>query len=361
MNIRTIEWKNNAIKIVDQTKLPSRLEYIYIRDLKTLWQAIKMLKVRGAPALGAAAGLGVYLGIKDSRAKDFTEFAKELDKVITYLGSSRPTARNLFWALEQMASVALKNRNKSLSFIKKELFAQSQKIIGKERLTTRKIGYYGAKLIRNNDIILTICNAGILATIDYGTALGVIYSAKEQGKKIKVFVSETRPLLQGARLTTWELERNGVDVTLICDSMAATLMRNGQISKVITGADRIAANGDTANKIGTYNLAVLSRYHKIPFYVAAPFSTFDPGIKTGEEIPIEERDPREVTGLFFKNPIAGKNIKVFNPAFDVTCHELITAIITDRGIIKPPYRRNILKILNSNRKVKVEVKVKGNA
>ena len=348
MDIRTIEWKNNAIKIIDQTKLPSRLEYIYIKDLKTLWQAIKMLKVRGAPALGAVAGLGVYLGIKDSKARDFAWFAKELDRVITYLGSSRPTARNLFWALEQMASLAVMNRNRPVSFIKKKLFAQAQRIIENEKLTARKIGYYGAKLIRNNDVILTICNAGILATIDYGTALGVIYRAKEEGRKIKVFVSETRPLLQGARLTSWELEKNGVDVTLICDSMAAALMKKGEISKVITGADRIAANGDTANKIGTYNLAVLSRYHKIPFYVAAPFSTFDFGIETGEEIPIEERDPGEVTRLFFKNPIAGRNIKVFNPAFDITCHELITAIITDRGIIKPPYVKNIGKLIKGH-------------
>jgi methylthioribose-1-phosphate isomerase len=345
MNIRTIEWKNNAIKIIDQTKLPLKLQYLYIKDLQTLWEAIKLLKVRGAPALGAAAGLGVYLGVKDSKAKDFTEFTKELDKVITYLGSSRPTARNLFWVLEQMASVAVMNQNKPVSSIKKKLFAQAQKIIAKERLTTKKIGYYGARLIKNNDIILTVCNAGILATIDYGTALGVIYRAKQEGKKIKVFACETRPLLQGARLTTWELQKKGVDVTLICDNMAASLMRSGKINKVITGADRIAANGDTANKIGTYNLAVLSKYHKIPFYVAAPFSTFDLRIKTGKKIPIEQRDRREVTELFFKNPIAGRNIKVFNPAFDVTDHKLITAIITNKGIIKPPYLKKIRRVL----------------
>lgn len=346
--MKTIEWKNNAIKIVDQTKLPLKLEYIYIKDLKTLWQAIRMLKVRGAPALGAAAGLGVYLGVRDSKAGNFAEFAKELDYVIAYLGSARPTAQNLFWALEQMASVAVMNQDRPLSFIKKKLFVQAQKIIQEERLKAKNIGYYGASLIKKGDVVLTICNAGILASIDYGTALGVIYRAKQEGKKIKVFVCETRPLLQGARLTTWELEKKGLDVTLICDNMAATLMKNGLINKVITGADRIAVNGDTANKIGTYNLAVLSQYHKIPFYVAAPFSTFDPGIKTGKDIPIEQRDSREVTELFFKKPIAGKNIKVLNPAFDVTDNKLITAIITDRGIIRPPYRENIKRIFLRN-------------
>ncbi|MFA5144591.1 MAG: S-methyl-5-thioribose-1-phosphate isomerase [Candidatus Omnitrophota bacterium] len=345
MNIKTIEWKNNSIKIIDQTRLPLELKYFYIKDLKTLWRAIKILQVRGAPALGAAAGLGVYLGIRDLKAGNFTKFNKELNKVIAYLASSRPTARNLFWGLERMRKAALINQDKPISLIKKILFSEARSIIEEDKAACRKIGSYGAGLIKKGQRILTICNAGILATIDYGTALGVIYRAKEQRKNIKVYACETRPLLQGARLTAWELHKKGVDVTLICDNTAATLMKQGKIDKVIAGADRIAPNGDTANKIGTYNLAILSQYHKIPFYIAAPVSTFDLRIKSGKDIPIEERPAEEVTGLFFKRAIAPSNIKVFNPAFDVTPRNLITAIITDKGVIRPPYKKNIIKIL----------------
>jgi methylthioribose-1-phosphate isomerase len=345
MDIRTIAWKNNKIKIIDQTKLPEKLQYIYISNLKNLWHAIKTMQVRGAPALGAAAGFGVYLGIKDVRAGGFTQFKKELEKIIAFIGSSRPTAQNLFWGLERMRKIVIANQDKPLSSIKRLLFQEAQKIVEEDRASCRKIGVYGAKLVKKNDKILTICNAGILATIDYGTALGVIYRAKEEGKNVRVYACETRPMLQGARLTTWELKKKGVDVTLIGDSMAATLMQQGRINKVITGADRIAANGDAANKIGTYNLAVLSKYHKIPFYIAAPASTFDLRIKSGKDIPIEQRPREEATRLFFQKPIAPKGIKIFNPAFDVTPSHLITAIITDRGIVRPPYKRNIHKIL----------------
>ena len=304
-----------------------------IRDLKTLWSAIRELKVRGAPALGAAAALGVYLGVKDSKAKDFPAFAAELDRVIRYIGSSRPTARNLFWALERMASRAVAFRESSVPRLKKLLFDEAMRIIEEDRLACRRIGAFGEKLLRNGDSILTICNAGILATIDYGTALGVIYRAQEKGKRLKVYACETRPLLQGARLTVWELRRKGVDVTLICDSMAAALMKRGMVDKVITGADRIAANGEVANKSGTYSLAVLAAYHKLPFYVAAPFSTFDLSIARGERIIIEERPGTEVC--------ACKGVKVFNPAFDVTGNRLVSAIITDLGIIRPPYIKTI--------------------
>ncbi|MDD5668610.1 MAG: S-methyl-5-thioribose-1-phosphate isomerase [Candidatus Omnitrophica bacterium] len=335
--LMTIRWSKNGITMIDQTKLPSGLDYIHITDIRHLWDAIKALKVRGAPALGAAAALGVYLGIKDSKAKTFDAFAKDVEKVIRYLGSSRPTARNLFWGLERMRDIAFRFKDKPIPVIKEKLFAEAQKVIEEDRSVCRKIGEYGAKLIKNNDTILTVCNTGILATIDYGTALGVIYRAHEDGKNIKVFACETRPLLQGARLTAWELDRKGIDVTLICDNMAATVMKNGNISKVLAGADRIAANGDTANKIGTYSLAVLCRYHKIPFYIAAPVSTFDLSIKTGKGIPIEERPHSEVKELFFKEPMASARVKVFNPAFDVTDHTLIAGIITERGIIKPPY------------------------
>jgi methylthioribose-1-phosphate isomerase len=346
MDIRTVAWKSNSIKLIDQTKLPQKLEYIYAYNLRELWRAIKTMKVRGAPALGAVAGLGLYLGIKDSKAKNWVEFSKELERAAKYLASCRPTARNLFWSIERMCSLAISNKEKSVYLLKKILFAEAKKIIEEDRVTCRKIGYHGAKLIKKNDTILTICNAGILATIDYGTALGVIYRAHEEGKKIKVFACETRPILQGARLTSWELSKKGIDVTLICDNMAATLMQQGKIDRIIAGADRIASNGDTANKIGTYNLAVLSRYHGIPFYIAAPTSTFDLKIKSGEEIPIEQRDKGEVTDLFFKKPIAAEGIKIFNPAFDVTPHNLIASIVTEKGVIKPPYKKNIAKILS---------------
>ncbi|RKY32453.1 MAG: S-methyl-5-thioribose-1-phosphate isomerase [Candidatus Omnitrophota bacterium] len=345
MDIRTLGWLNNRIKIIDQTQLPVKCKYISISNLKGVWQAIKTMQVRGAPALGAAAAFGVYLGVRKSRAKKFAHFIRELDTVIKYLNSSRPTARNLFWGLEKMRELALKNKHKKIPEIKKLLLKQAFSILEDDRARCRKIGYHGNKLIKNNDTVLTICNAGILATIDYGTALGALYSAKQAGKKFKVYACETRPMLQGARLTTWELNKKGIDVTLICDSMAAVLMKKGKIDKVITGADRIALNGDTANKIGTYSLAVLCRYHKIPFYVAAPISTFDFKLKSGRQIPIEHRKREEVTELFFKRPISGKAIKVFNPVFDVTPHYLITAFITDKGTIKPPYRKNIKKLM----------------
>jgi len=345
MGIKTITWDKNRIKIIDQTKLPGSLVYLYINNIKQLWQAIKLLKVRGAPALGAAAGLGMYLAIRDSRAKNFSQFSRELDKAARYIASSRPTARNLFWGIERACSIALKNKKRPVSEIKKLIFAEAQMIVQEDMLTCRKIGQYGAGLIKKKDSILTVCNAGILATIDYGTALGVIYRAAQIGKNIKVFACETRPLLQGARLTSWELRKKRVPVTLLCDNMAATLMKEGRVDKIIAGADRIAANGDTANKIGTYSLAILARFHRIPFYIAAPASTFDLRIRGGGDIPIEQRNQYEVTSLFFKRPIAAKGIKVFNPAFDVTPHRLISAIITDKGVIRAPFARNIKRMI----------------
>jgi methylthioribose-1-phosphate isomerase len=345
MNIKSIAWENNAIRIIDQTLLPGKLRYLDIRDLKTLWGAIKELKVRGAPALGAAAALGVYLGIKNSKASAFPAFKRELDKVCAYIGSSRPTARNLFWGLERMAGRAQANADKSVSAIKRALFDEARRIIEEDRQACRRIGAYGEKLFSNGETVLTVCNAGILATIDYGTALGVLYAAKAKGKRLKIFACETRPLLQGARLTTWELKRMGMDVTLICDNMAATLMKQGRIDKVIAGADRIAANGDAANKIGTYNLAVLSLYHKIPFYIAAPSSTFDCSLQSGGDIVIEQRPAHEVTRLCGSRVIASRGVKVYNPAFDVTDAKLISAIITERGIIRPPYVKAIKKFI----------------
>ena len=349
MGLRTIRWKHNAIILVDQTRLPAKLVYVRIKNVRELWQAIRSMKIRGAPALGGAAALGVYLGIKDSKAKTFTQFSKDLDRTAQYLASSRPTARNLFWAIERVLSIAIRNKAMPVKVIKGLLLREALKVIEEDRTSCRAIGAYGAKLIKGKERILTICNAGILATIDFGTALGVVYSAYKTNKKLKVFACETRPMLQGARLTAWELVRKGVEVTLICDNMAATLMQQGLVDCVIAGADRIAANGDAANKIGTYNLAVLARYHKLPFYIAAPSSTFDTAIMTGKDIPIEERNPEEVTELFFKKKITAEGVKVFNPAFDVTPHNLITAIITDRGIIRPSYQSAIKRILHAGK------------
>lgn len=343
MGLRTIDYKDNKVVIIDQTRLPARLAYLRIKKIGQLWQAIRQLKVRGAPALGAAAALGVYLGVKDSKARDFIQFNKELNKAIAHISLSRPTARNLFFALERVREVALKNREKPIFWIKKLILSECKLIMEEDRRACRAIARYGVKLIRDNDAILTICNAGILATIDYGTALGLIYRAKEEGRRFDVFACETRPLLQGSRLTMWELKRKRIDATLICDNTAARLMREGRVSKIITGADRIAANGDTANKIGTFNLAVAACYHRIPFYVVAPVSTFDLKIASGKEIPIEQRCASEITGLFFRRPVLSEEVSVYNPAFDVTPHELITAIVTDKGIIKPPYSENICR------------------
>ncbi len=334
MKIQTIAWKKNQIKIIDQTKLPGELRYAYIKNVAQLFGAIKSMKIRGAPALAAAGALGVVLAAYKSRAGNNRQLKRKLEQVIQYLGRSRPTAVNLFWALDRMRKVIDNNSNNSTERIKSALLKEAREIMKEDRITCRKIAEVGSRLIKNGDSILTICNAGILATIDYGTALGVIYRAKEQGKKFKVYACETRPLFQGARLTIWELKKKGIDATLICDSLAATLMRKKQITRVFVGADRIARNGDAANKVGTYNLAVLANWHGIPFYIVAPLSTFDAAIKTGNDIPIEQRSPFEVTHNFFKKPIAPAGVRVLNPAFDITPHKLITAIITEKGILR---------------------------
>jgi len=345
--INTIVWKKNKARIIDQTKLPLRLEYIDLSDLRQLWGAISSLKVRGAPALGAAAALGVYLGTKDLKTVSWGKFHSRLKQVIRYIGSSRPTARNLFWGLERVYKTALVNKEKPVGRIKQEILREAKRIIEEDRLSCRKIGEFGEKLLKHGSVVLTICNAGALATIDYGTALGVIYSAKAKGKRIKVFACETRPLLQGARLTSWELDKNGVDVTLISDNTAASLMADKKISLVITGADRISANGDSANKIGTFNLAILAKYHKIPFYIAAPLSTFDQSISTGSDIVIEMRPADEIRKLLGKKLIAPLKAKVFNPAFDVTNAQLISGIITEQGIIRPVNRKNVSKAIRN--------------
>lgn len=341
--IKTIAWEKGCIKIIDQTLLPNRLRYVYCRNTRALWYAIKTMKIRGAPALGIAGGFGIVLGLKGFKPKDSSELLKKLDDIIHYLGSSRPTAVNLFWALERMRSVALKNLYRPFNQLKGILFEEAISIYEEDRGICRKMAEYGARLIEDGDRLLTHCNAGALATADFGTALGVIYTAASEGKRLKVYVDETRPLLQGARLTAWELKHSKIDVTLICDSMAATLMAQGGVDKVLVGADRIASNGDTANKIGTYNLAVLCEYHKIPFYIVAPVSSFDFNLKSGRDIPIEQRDSDEIFE-FSGHRIAPRGIKAFNPAFDVTPNRLITAIVTEKGIFRKPFSRSLRKL-----------------
>ncbi|MDD5661382.1 MAG: S-methyl-5-thioribose-1-phosphate isomerase [Candidatus Omnitrophica bacterium] len=341
MHIRTIDWKNNKVRLIDQTKLPQRLAYINIDKAGDLCRAIKMMQVRGAPVLGAAAAFGVYLGVKDYHGNSWRGFERKLKLAGKYIAASRPTARNLFWGIERVCHAAKINKDRPVFMIKRAILDEAKMIIEEDKASCRLLGFYGAGLLKNKAKVLTICNAGCLATIDYGTALGVIYAAKDQGKKIKVFSSETRPLLQGSRLSVWELCKKGVEVVMIADNTASKLMCDGEIDLVITGADRIALNGDCANKIGTLNLAILAKYHNIPFYIAAPKSTFDLSIKSGREIKIEMRRVGEVTSILSQINTAPAGSKALNPAFDVTPHQLIRGIITDRGIIKPPFLKNI--------------------
>ncbi|TJX14220.1 S-methyl-5-thioribose-1-phosphate isomerase [Tissierella creatinini] len=322
--------------IIDQTKLPTELEVIGIDNVKDCWDAIKVLKVRGAPAIGIAAAYGAYIGVKESRADNFNDFYKEFKEVKDYLASSRPTAVNLFWALERMEKVALACKDLSIHEIKRALEREAISIHKEDEKICRRIGENGVKVLKDGMTILTHCNAGRLATAKYGTALAPIYVAKEMGMDIRVFADETRPLLQGSRLTAFELLEAGVDVTLITDNMAAMVMAQGKIDAVLVGTDRIAANGDVANKIGTYGVALLAKAHNIPFYVAGPLSTIDLNTPTGADIPIEERDRMEIISGFGKHT-APADIKVYNPAFDVTPNELVTGIITEKGIAGPPY------------------------
>jgi methylthioribose-1-phosphate isomerase len=340
--INTIEWIDKKIKIIDQTQLPHKLDYIYCQDVDTLVEAISSLKVRGAPALGIAAALGVVLGIQNSSAADYSGFKKEMKRTIDLLASSRPTAVNLFHSLRRMAGCAEKNRLRKIEEIKDILEEEALIIMEEDKLCNRRIGKNGASLIKDKETILTHCNAGALATADYGTALGIIYTAKEEGKRIKVYADETRPLLQGARLTAWELLREGIETVLICDNTAGEVMRQGKIDKVIVGADRVAVNGDVANKIGTYSLAVLAKENRIPFYVACPFSSIDLSLLDGEAIPIERRDAFEVKEVLGKR-VAPEGVDVYNPAFDITAAKYITGIITERGICEPPYQESLRK------------------
>ncbi|CCJ34106.1 S-methyl-5-thioribose-1-phosphate isomerase [Caloramator australicus] len=338
--MKPIIWSNFKLNLLDQRLLPIEVKYIECNSFIDVAECIKSMVVRGAPAIGIAAAYGVVLGAKEVYSNDKIKFEKDMQRVFETLASTRPTAVNLFWALSRMKDKfysALHNDNDNIITL---LENEANDIFNEDLELNKKIGEYGAKLLSNKCTVLTHCNAGALATAGWGTALGVIRSAKEMGKEIKVFADETRPLLQGARLTAFELMSDGIDVTLISDNMAGYVMKLGLIDAIIVGADRIAANGDTANKIGTYSLSVLAKAHSIPFYIAAPYSTFDLNIKSGAEIPIEERSHEEVRQIFNVR-IAPENVKVFNPSFDVTPNENITAIITDKGVIYPPFEENI--------------------
>jgi len=338
--IQSVRYENGILTILDQTKLPTETVFLTITTIEEAWDAIKKLKVRGAPAIGIAAAYGLLLGIKDAPEDSFSSFFEVFERQADYLASSRPTAVNLFWALKRMRERALKEQHRAIEEIKHTLEEEAHAIRSEDEQVCRSIGEHALTLFQDGMGVLTHCNAGGIATAKYGTALAPLYLAKEKGWNIRVFADETRPLLQGARLTTWELMQAGIDVTLITDSMAAMVMQKGWVQAVIVGCDRVAANGDAANKIGTYGLALLAKAHNIPFYVAAPLSTIDLETKTGKDIPIEERESGEITHGF-GNQTAPEGVKVFNPAFDVTPHELITAIITEKGIIRGNYEKEL--------------------
>jgi methylthioribose-1-phosphate isomerase len=334
----TIEWKDGKVVMIDQRKLPLEEVYVEARDENEMAEAIETMVIRGAPAIGVAAAYGVALGVL--RVDPREDLAGRFGQILGRLARTRPTARNLFWALERMKGVFEENRLLPCGALALRLIREAQAIEQEDLETNRRIGAFGRELVKDGDSILTHCNAGGLATAGYGTAVGVIRAAFEEGKKIHVFVDETRPFLQGARLTVWELDRLGIPMTLITDNMAGWMMKNGEIDLVVTGADRIARNGDAANKIGTYSAAVLAKHHSLPFYVAAPLSTFDFSLRRGGEIPIEERPAREVReagGCAVTLP----HIPVRNPAFDVTPAKLITAIVSERGIARPPYSKSL--------------------
>jgi len=348
MKFKTIEWKGDRVRILDQRRLPQEIRYLDCLDASSVAQAIKAMAVRGAPAIGVAAAMGIALGAKKAGDRQPERFLRGVAKICLEMKRTRPTAVNLFWAVDRMKKILDQVHLYGVEKTKTSMVAEALRIHKEDVEVNRKIGEYGKRLIKNGDGVLTHCNAGALATGGYGTALGVIYAARDQRKKFQVFVDETRPLLQGCRLTAWELLQEKIPATLITDNMAGVLMKKGLVDLVVVGADRIARNGDTANKIGTYGLAVLSKSHGIPFYVAAPTSTFDLSLVSGEEIPIEERNIAEVTH-FCGNPIAPKGIKAFNPAFDVTPHSLINGIITEKGIVRKPFGRGLKRIVTSSK------------
>lgn len=349
MPVPTIDWQDGKLHIIDQTLLPTEYRIIQLDTAGAVWEAIKQLRVRGAPAIGVSAALGVVVGVREAAPKTPEKAIESALTTADYLATSRPTAVNLFWALDRMRTAAKEAAEApTAEEVLDRLETEAVEIWNEDKRLCRALGQHGASLIGEGEGVLTHCNAGGLATSDYGTALAVMFSAHEQGRRFHVFADETRPLLQGARLTAWELAENGIDTTLICDNMAAQVMREGKIQRVIVGADRIAANGDTANKIGTYGVAILAKSHGIPFYVAAPLSTFDAALPDGSTIPIEQRDPSEITHGFGRQT-APDAIKVYNPAFDVTPADLIAGFVTEQGILKAPFTESIAQALEARR------------
>ncbi len=338
--IKTVEWTDAGVRFIDQTKLPTEETYVTCKTYEDVADAIRTMIVRGAPAIGVTAAMGVALGVRDSQAKDHAELKQDLDRISNVLAATRPTAVNLFWAIRRMKEKFEQIASQPVPKIKQELVAEAQRMLVEDIAANQAMGRHGAVLLPASGGILTHCNAGALATCGYGTALGVIRAAVDSGKQLQVFADETRPFLQGSRLTAWELMKDNIPTTVISDNMAGAIMRQGKIDAVIVGADRIAANGDVANKIGTYTVAVLAREHGIPFYVAAPFSTVDLETLDGSQIPIEQRPAKEVTHMAGKQ-IAPDGVNVENPAFDVTPSKYVSAIITERGVAREPYAESL--------------------
>ena len=336
--------ENSALVVIDQTKLPTSTELVNLRTAQEIWDAIYLLKVRGAPAIGVAAAFGIYLLAKGIEAQDFDTFHQEFCRQKDYLNSARPTAVNLSWALNRMEQVCVDNKGLPVSEIKQKLKEAAIALKEEDIRVCKAIGEYGLTLVKPGDGILTHCNAGQLATCRYGTATAPIYLGQERGYNFRVFADETRPLLQGARLTAYELQASGVDVTLICDNMSATVMRNGWVNAVFVGCDRVAANGDTANKIGTSVVATVAKRYNVPFYVCAPTSTIDMNTPTGADITIEQRPAHEVTDMWYEKPMAPAGVKVFNPAFDVTDNDLIAGIVTEYGVMRAPYEESFREL-----------------
>ena len=343
--IKTLEWTDAGVRFIDQTKLPTEEIYVTSRTYQEVAEAIKTMIVRGAPAIGVAGAMGVALGTRDSNASSVTELKREFAQICDVLAATRPTAVNLFWGIQRMKDTfaALERGGKSVDQIKQSLIREAQQMHVEDIAACELMGRHGASLLPKSGGVLTHCNAGALATCGYGTALGVIRSAVEAGAKINVYADETRPFLQGSRLTAWELMKDGIPTTVISDNMAGAMMKQGKIGAVIVGADRIAANGDVANKIGTYSVAILAKEHGIPFYVAAPWSTVDMATPDGDQIPIEQRASTEVTHLAGKQ-VAPTNVKVENPAFDVTPHKYVSAIITERGVARAEYAKSLREL-----------------
>jgi methylthioribose-1-phosphate isomerase len=341
--IQTLEWTDSGVRFIDQTKLPTEETYVTCKTYEQVADAIRKMVVRGAPAIGVAAAMGIALGVKNAKAETGAELKQEFDQMCEVLGKTRPTAVNLFWAIQRMRQKFEYLRMRPIAQIKHELVEEAKRMHAEDVAANQAMGRHGATLMPGQGGVLTHCNAGALATCGYGTALGVIRAAVGQGKKIHVYADETRPFLQGSRLTAWELMKDGIPTTVISDNMAGAMMKQGKIGAIVVGADRIAANGDVANKIGTYTVAVLAKENSIPFYVAAPFSTIDLETADGSKIPIEQRNTREITHIG-DTAITPEGVQVENPAFDVTPAKYVTAIITERGIARTPYEDSLRKL-----------------